>query len=477
MKCFWSFAVLVNLTAAAAAADPPPTPSPTLTLTKYLDQVRAKNPAAQAAQASVTAAEAHLNFAETSFMSEFYAKYSIFDQRELPTNPLAPPESRGRNWKLGVRDQTKFGLQADAYFSSNRTELLGVNPFYLPINDYEQSVLGLQLTQSLWRNGFGETSKATFDRQKSMDRTDLLRAQFELKNLLLKAENTYWSLVSYNEVIKLQGENVERARRLRDHMQKSAEMRLFDDVDAMQTEASFEQRDLERLTSMNERASLIRDFNTLRGSTDEQLESLEDLPAQAIFLKTVRDPSQRMSREDFRITAEQATQLDESAKGAISQLHPQLDLVGGISANGLDNRAASAQHQALHLQHPDWNVGVVFSIPLDYSLIRDTMRSYRAQRLAAKATAESARFEEDRAWDALLKNKRESQDIYERSMALEKLETTLVNSERRRLLNGRSTTLQTVTIEQNLALAQISRVRAQLALLQIHNLIKQFGAI
>jgi hypothetical protein len=51
-----------------------------------------------------------------------------------------------------------------------------------------------------------------------------------------------------------------------------------------------------------------------------------------------------------------------------------------------------------------------------------------------------------------------------------------VKREKRRLLDGRATTFEAINFEQNLALAQIGRVRAQLAFLQINNTIKTFEA-
>jgi outer membrane protein TolC len=474
MKTAW----IIVLAAAAFSARAQDGSSKPLSLAAYLEQVKQGSPQARAEVEAVNSAEGRLRFAEIPLSPEAYSEYSLFDNREQPTIPLMmPPETRGRQWKLGVRDQTLYGNSVDVYFGSTRTNLVGFKPaFSMPL-DYENSGFGVNVKQSLWRNGFGETTRATYRAQSAADKATLLAAQFRLKNILLQAENTYWAVVSYNEIIKLQTENVERARGLRDHMKKSASMRLFDDVDYMQTEASFEQRDLELQNSINARAVLMRDFNTLRGKDGDAAENLQDLPTSEFMLKTVNDPSKRMSREDFRATYEQATSQEQMAIGAKSELRPQLDLVAGISGHGLDSSSGVAYSDASRGQHPDWNIGLQFSVPLDYRLINETKRAYEAEVRSAKARHEQAKFDEARAWDDLIKKNREAQAIFERSISLEKLQTDLVKRERRRLLNGRSTTLQTVTIEQNLALSQISRVQSQLALLQVHNLIKQFEEI
>lgn len=447
-----------------------------LTLSEYLNQVKSNNPEARAAAANVEVAEMRLNEAEVPYSSEFYSEYKLFSDRKEPTNAFSPVESKGRTWRVGVRDRTTFGLSADVYLNSLRTTLGGA-PAFLTYKDYETSAFGLNLQQSLWRNAFGEVDRKNQEAQRANNRMEVLKAKFALKNLLLAAENTYWAVVSYNEIVKLQEENVDRARRLRDWMKQRASMRLFDDVDAMQAQASFEQRELELQTSLNERAGFIRQFNTLRGENSDAPVALSELPTQDFMAQAVSDKSKRMSREDFQIVYEQAEASGAKARANLSAIRPQLDLVGQIAGNGLDNYAGGSLNEATRGQHPNWAVGVVFSVALDYSLIGDMKRSYRAQRAAANDIKEQARFNEQRAWDDLVKKNADAQDLFRRAVSLEKLQTDLVQRERRRLLNGRSTTFQSLQIEQNLAGAQIARVRAQLALLQLHNLIKQFEEV
>lgn len=447
--------------------------APTLGLPEYLEQVKAKSPAARAALDGIESARLRLNEAEVPFSPELYSEYRLFDDQKEATNNFSPRFTRGRVWKVGVRKQTTFGLNADAGFQSQNTTL-GVNPQQFGTPNFEQSSLTLSLQQSLWRNGFGEVTRESRLAQQAANRIALLEREFDFKEILLEAENTYWSLVSYNQIVALQVENVDRARRLRDWMKQRAGLRLFDDVDALQAQASFEKAEIDLQTSLNERAGLIRQFNTLRGQPGDKAEALAELPTAEFMTKTVHDTNKRMSREDFRKIFEQGQASDAEARVLLSKIRPQLDLVGSLSGNGFDASTGSAMGEATAGKHPSWAVGLVFSIPLDYSLVNDMKASYRAQRRAAVNLKEQARFSEGQVWEDLVTRKREAQNLFERSLSLEKLQTDLVKRERRRLLNGRSTTFQSINIEQGLAAAQISRVRAQLALLKLHNVLKQF---
>ena len=118
----------------------------------------------------------------------------------------------------------------------------------------------------------------------------------------------------------------------------------------------------------------------------------------------------------------------------------------------------------------------IAAMPMGYhTLIGDMARSYKTAQKSAESMKEYAEFAEERAWQDLLQQKIEAQRRFERSLKLEKTQTELVKRERARLMAGRSTTLQTTTIEQNFASAQIQRVRSQLALLQVHNVLKTWG--
>ncbi len=451
---------------------------PALTLEQYLEQVKTQNPEARSMREQLAKAELRLNEAEVSLSSEFYGRYNFLDDKNEATQSMAPSRIQNSTWRIGVKDPTTYGLTTDVYFETARNKLninpaIANNPQFTILTDYEDTKAGVDIRQSLWRNGFGAATRAGVEMQRAASRIELLKRQFELKNLLLKSENAYWTLVSLNQIVRLQEENVGRAKKLFDWMQKRVGMRLVDDVDGLQAQASYEMRDLELQTSLDERAQLARQFNMMRGSQNDAVETLSELPDPTVILQGVKEGT-NMTREDFRMIYEQASIGQYEAKAAKSQIAPQLDLVAGVATNGLDNARSRSFEEIQDLRNPTWNVGIQFSIPLDYSLIGNMRRSYKAASNAADALKDHAAFSEERTWHDLLTQKTEAQRRFERSLALEKTQTLLVKRERDRLLNGRTTTFQAITIEQNLSAAQIQRVRSQVGLIQIHNLLKNW---
>jgi outer membrane protein TolC len=448
----------------------------TLTLDQYLAQVRSQNLQARSLIESIQAFESRSNSEPRALlMPQFYAQIGVMDDQRLTSNPsFSGVETRGQQWQVGFKKQTEYGLGANLYFNSLRTDVSKASPQFLPVPNYNESKVVLELTQSLWRNGFGESTQARMESDEAALKAAQMEAKFNLKELLLGAQNIYWSLVSYNEIVKLQEDNVDRAKKLRDRMGRGEKLRLFDDTDSMQAEAAYQSRELELQTSIDERASLIRQFNTMRGVKDDPVPELQGLPMQVMSEQSLSRAKGKMMREDFEMLRTRAISASASARASRSLIRPQLDLQAAVSGNGRDGLTSTSYDQSFSDKYPMYSVGIVFSTYLDFFLIRDLKRGYRSARHAADVMKDFVDYNEERTWNDLADQRKEVFGRYKRALSVEKIQTELVKRERKRLANGRATTFEALNIEQGLALAQIQRVRSQLAFLQIHNALQTF---
>lgn len=444
-----------------------------LTLSQYLENIKVQSPAARSYISNIEALKVKIRQSELLTTPEGYAQYNVFDDRRPQVAPqFAASRTDGYNWRVGVRQNSTFGLSGNLYFDSNRITLYGVSPAFFPQNPYAETRASLELRQSLLRNSFGESVAADQQAARDAAMAELYNEQFKLKSLLLEAENMYWTVATYNQIIKLQEENVERSKKTSEWMNRRANMRLFDDVDALQTKTAYESRLLELQMSLDERAEMIRSFNTLRGLNSDEPVTLEEIPT-ADWMKDIRSDT-KGTREDFSAMKAMATAKRSQAISSRSQIKPELDLVGTVSTGGLENNFGNSYSELRRWDHPSWLVGVSFKVPLNFGLTQKLSSSYRSAIVAADDQAAQANFQEERVWKDLLAKRIEAQRRYDRSVTIEKLQSDMVKKERQRLVNGRTTTFQALGFEQNLALSQIQRVRSQLMLLQIHNIIKTF---
>lgn len=445
-----------------------------LSLSDYLAQVKTKNSQAQALQKSIEAYKNRLEEGEQLTTPQLFGEYNLVDDKnETMMVNMQGDRTRAMNWKAGLKQQTPFGLAASLYMTTQRTNIHGVNPTFVPQNDWAESAAVLELRQSLWKNSFGAATRGDRDAINAGNRLQWMQSRFALKNLMQEAETTYWTLASFNQIVKLQQGNVERARKLRDLMSSRLKMKLVDDVDAMQAQASLESRELELKASMDERAAAVRAFQTLRGSDADAADELQELPIQEWLAKQKTLPK-NPRREDFEMKRAQSMMTSAKAKAGKSKVQPEFDVYAKFASNGRHGSTTESYKEINEGMHPTWAVGVSVTVPLDLFLYKDLNASYREEGRAAKDMLEQANFEEERTWKDSVQRTADAQARFESSLNLEKLQEKIVIRERQRLMNGRTTTFQLITQEQTLAMAQIQRVKNQLDFVRISNGLKNF---
>lgn len=443
-----------------------------LTLNQYLETVKKQSPQARALIAQIDASEVKVKKATLGLSPEFFAEYNRYDDRTPPVFPFSPSRRDGHSWKAGIEKQTTLGLGGKLYFENNSTTLFGINPSFLPVPNYNQGRAVLELKQSLWRNSFGEKTRSDLEADIAASKAALEDQKFQLQKLLLQAENTYWSMVTYDQIVSLQEENAERAKKLSEWMGKQGRLKLIDDVDVLQSKTAYDMRALDLETSRQERNSMARVFNSLRGVDAETVEKLEALPP--FKASALADLNRKVTRQDFKSFKSAARAQEMAAKSIRSTLKPEVDLVGTVASNGLDPRFSGMFNEVKGNDFPSWSVGLQVRFPLNVSLTHRLKAASLNDIRAAQDQAAGADLQLQTEWHDTVQKSKDYYDLYMRSKEIESSYGTIVQKERKRLQNGRSTTFTLLNLEQTLVSTQIQRTKAQLALIQIQNVLKTF---
>lgn len=465
--------ILVTAVSSVALAQAPVSQ---MGLNEFLSRVKKQSPEVSAALRQVNSLKDRLDEGDLILSPQGYAKYGYEDNEQETSNPsFMGYKTQSGTWSVGVKKQTQFGLSANLHLDYDHVIQFGVNTAFVPQPDYQESHAVLELQQSFWKNGFGEETSAKVRAARAANRASYLKAKYQLKNLLLSAEDIYWSVASLNRIVDLQKANIERAKKLAARMGRRAKANLVDDVDALQSEAALEARELELKQSLEQKNEMLRQFHALLGENSMDDVLLDPLPSKEwrAQLNTLGGPDR--FREDFQAQREMAHATKAQARSSRSDLKPEFDLVASYSTNGrsTDWQDSVAGMETTH--HPDWRVGVNFSVPLDFGLVKKLKSGYSALENAANDQIAAANLYESRTWRQLVQKRQDAQDEYERAAKIEKLRSKIVQREHQLLKNGRTTTFQTLSDEQDLATSQINEIRAQLTLIQIHNQIKAFS--
>jgi outer membrane protein TolC len=172
-------------------------------------------------------------------------------------------------------------------------------------------------------------------------------------------------------------------------------------------------------------------------------------------------------REDVRAAQQSQRAQEANAKLAIERTKPSLDLYAILSVNGLEDQGSHALAQPFSDGRPTQTVGVRFSVPIDFRMLKDTAQGYVKESEAAALQYQEKQYAQTHAWMDLRKR---IEDAKKRLALFETLvhaqEDKLV-LERKRLRQGRTTTYQVLLFEQDHIFAQLGWLHAAYDLLEL----------
>jgi outer membrane protein TolC len=437
-----------------------------LSIGEYLTQMKQKNADYKSLEQTIHSLEMRRNESRLEVNPEFFMNYSYVDDRTPVTNSFSPNRSISEGYLFGLRGQSAIGLSGELAFGNSHTELFGVAPGFFDLLDAQNTQASLTLKQQLWRNSFGQATRAGMRMKDLGVDIELHQAKFRLKNLLVQAEILYWTVSSFQKIIDLQKGNVEVAEKTSQLMSRKVRQNLADDVDELQAQAALEARQLELQQSTDILKSSLRQFNKMRSAAPEEQLNLDPVP-QSEWKKTIQKyEGTKAKREDFQSMRMGGELTEAQGHMATSNLKPELALYGRAVANGREATFRDSVEELQNHDFPVYEVGMSFSVPLNLGLLSEAQSGYRAKTMAGLNQVQAAEDLESRSWVDAIEKAKDSLVTFERAQALEKLQSQLIVRERKRLSSGRATTFQVLQAEQNLAQYQIQRVRIELQVVQ-----------
>jgi hypothetical protein len=171
-----------------------------VTISQFLEEVKKQSPQMQSLYINVQSLENRLKEADLATTPIGYASWQ-HGSDEKPNSNTAFQGSKvvGDSLLLGVKQETTIGLAADLSVDRTRWDREGVtvDP------QYTDSRATLSLRQSLWKNFFGEQTRAQKDAGRAATRAELMQARYAWRTAVIQAENVYWTLASLQQVAKL----------------------------------------------------------------------------------------------------------------------------------------------------------------------------------------------------------------------------------------------------------------------------------
>lgn len=325
-----------------------------------------------------------------------------------------------------------------------------------------QNQIALQVQQDLWKNFFGR-EKSNLEKSQSLDfQSQSLQQSFEMRSQLAQAENAYWTLALSMETLESLSASVKRAQGILDWNRKRYNLKLIDKGDLLQSEAQVLALTQKRIDG--ERAVEVAHRNLLyflsREYTADESERLE-LSALSFDLEktSVPDSWTPDSREDLLAARAAMESADRRSIATQSSLDPELKLTGSLMGDSASSGFSKSESQAFSDKFREIQVGVQLNIPLGVRRNLDLRDSAKMQAQAQKLKYAQTKLALEKQFQDL---RREFTDLKEKIKIGEKRKSTesqkLANEERR-FKQGRSTSFQVLTFQEDLNQAELDVLR------------------
>ncbi len=447
----------------------------TLTLDAYLQQVRAGNKAAQAAESLSRAGELKAAERITFQSPSFYATWMQSRDQKPTSNPaFMGSETNVDSLSWGIQQITPFGLVGKAGITTNHVMIEGASPQFLPLSDFYETRPQLEVSQSLWKNGFGRETRAQLDIIEGQALLAKHSEKLKSKFLMAEAEGSYWRLALAREALAAQKDSWSRAVKMRDWSAGRVKMSLADRADLLQSEAAVKGRELEMQVALDEEQSACRQFNSLRGMTGDKVsEALTRLTTDT--MEGMKEPPRAGPREDV-MAAREAEKLTKAAATLTREKYaPQVDLFATFAGNGRDADDGKSSKDGMAMKNPTRQYGVRINVPLGVPAVLDQRHGAEMEARASELTRERREFDEEREWETLKDALADARKRLDLAGKMEAIQKDKYEHEKGRQAKGRSTLFQVLMFEQDYAAAQLNRIRMKADYMRIIAQMKTFS--
>lgn len=435
-----------------------------LDYSSYQNEVLSKNSSMVGLKASIDSyhqkeKESNLVFSPQVFANFFYSQ----DERETLNPQFMGVTTTVKNYEVGLKQQTPWGQQLSLSYQS---QYIGLNGTILTSPLAYEVGPKIELTQSLWKNFFGQESRAQRSFIKSQNAALYYQDLHNYKLLLMQTKMLYFNTYIAKESLRLQLESLKRAQEILTWAQKRSQRQLADESDYLQAQAQVLSKEFEVRVARENLSSVEKKFQSMRGNDHSTLsETL--VPLNAEELLSYMAPSEYIPRAEFQAFEEQLNLHISQSVISAHRYKPTFEIFGQMHYQGRDPEYSIADNEAWDRKNEWWVVGLRFMAPIYFLDSSDTIGAYEIQQQVAAKQLEQKKIDEFSAWNNLIEQLEQKKERYKISKKLQAVQKKKIDVERTRLKQGRTTTYQVLMFEIDYLNAELIHLQSMAELVQV----------
>ena len=434
----------------------------TLDLEQYMEKFTAQSPALKAHEKSVESARMKKVVADLPLAPTLTLKGNQNDDRR--------PQNFGSAFSITRTVAKEYSASLGKLFSTGTqitlTGLAGETTSTAVVggvpSDAAQgySSLGVQLSQSLWRGGFGRSTSLRRERDEQVEKMELFNVMLKRSQTLIEAENLFWDWVFTSSQVQMAEQSFDRAQKLHAWFRNRVSNGIGDQADLLGAQVLMKTREV-ALNSARE------DLETVRRKVVDALRVQENSVQPKVDLVFSRKLDQLVNgsgtgqplRLDSAIQQAQSQMQKVVALEGAESVRPDLNLIAGYKTNPTDTSLNAASQSLGANVNPTTTVGVSLIWNLDAGVKNSVRSQSQADSLSAQFLAEKAKRDSDLAWGDLLRKHKDLSRRLEDLRLLAGWQSQKAKLEKTKLAQGRSITSTVIQAEQDAADGELNALK------------------
>lgn len=430
-----------------------------LSLEDYIGQVEKSNPGVKASGLSSQAIAGKLAATREIYSPRLNASFDYTDDRsgENLESAIQANKLRSLAWDVSLSQRFATGTHVSAGYAQTSLDLDLPYPYTLT-SDISLSQFKaydikpyVQIEQSLLKELAGGLTEAGIRKNQFLAQAAQYQQLAGRQTIVFNAESAYLRLSLCRETVKFRQESLARSEELVRWSESKLTLDLAETSDLLQARAQRRQASMELQNALDDEQDAGREFNHMRnqaaGAEPEELQKLADL----LDRDRESDLSGRQDRRADVLMAQASLRASECAERENSwTAGPELTAFGRLSLHGLDLDYPPAFRQVSAGEKPTLTLGASLSLPLDFSIHAQVAQGFRQDREAGRALWEEAQANAEKDWALLGQKWKRLSGKLAAAREVRDLQALRLAEERKKYRQGKTTTFQLLSAENDL---------------------------
>lgn len=431
-------------------------------LPQYMEAVTQKHRGLEALRRSREAADDRAVGVDIDLTPALTLQSAYLSDKKQP-NMMGANETVVQEVSLGLGKKFSSGTAVNLAAKTGGYENRNLaNPLFQPFAEYGQGGLTLQVSQSLWKNAFGRSTRLRTERTESTTAAEVGGYDLQARQILAEAEAAFWERLYLQEELKVRKSSLDRAKKLETWIKRRTQDGIADRADLLNVQALSASRSLQLAMTEDEVIANERKVRDLL-----EMDGGETVPVFLGSIGQLRAPRAlvpgdgEIVRLDAWLAGLESKAREVGAREAEEALKADLTLAGTYATNSfeLGGDAAAAAGKITRTDTPTAQVALTWTYLFESDAKVSTRNNARKEASAAKLRSDRKILESRTAWTEMLRRHQELGRKIKSAEEILKIQTARAKAEQDKYSKGRTITSNVITSEQDAAEAELQWIR------------------